>query len=256
MTTPKVNYIPENKPYSCKNPTMHNILGLKCSCYNRQRQRSYISGEVEKGKPVQFTPVLDPYIKEAMRKKPTFVEESAPKFIPDWKNWNRFVWSPNNFYGGQLGGFNMKVTYENVEGCRIVSSFYNRIPHIVSESNGFCVLLKESAKSGYIQFNFDPEPKNIQFAVMSPTISATRKDCYSVFVNGNPVNGSDFYCGTAANFSGNTFTATKPVQDSVGDADTLFKITNDGIKTLRIEFTNLSANAEGGRLALTDILIK
>ena len=267
--------------YRCDNPVLHKTLGLGCPCYKKHRIMSPTTGELPDNKvdgmlhqKSKFEGTRDKYQQEMMRMRgmnPRQLKEleqtqEVVNFTPDWNNWNRHIWSPSNFNGGKIGPFNMKVFYsENVSGYQISDTFLKRQPKIVTNRQGLCVSLPNKPKAGNTSFNnggfvvleFNPFPSSIQFAVMSPTIGQNRKDAFRIFVDDVPLNKGEYYFGDGIKHSANTFLAVKKTTDDVGHCDTLVKVVKEGkIKRLRIEFANLDQDPRGGRLALTDILIK
>jgi hypothetical protein len=243
-------------------------LGLRCPCYQKNYKSSFGTGAIEKNSVDQmkgFPQNLDPFTKASMING-AIQDEPLPEFIPDWDGWARLIWSSQKFYGGQVGNFNVAIQYgENISGMQIGDGFKKRLQQIVTKTHGLILNLTNTFKPGvismpngsFIQFNFNPLAKQVQFAIMSLCLMAGRADGIRIFVNEQVLQVGDFYCGTATRFSGNTFLATKWVPDDSGESDTVVKIKRDGgIGVIKIEFANLARGPQGGRLALTDILIK
>lgn len=267
--------------YHCDNPTLHSVLKLNCPCYKKHRIMSPTTGEVPQHKDddgilnhSRFESTKDPYQKEMMKMRalrPHELKKAQERseqinFIPDWNGWNRHIWSTANFSGQKVGPFNLKVSYsKNIAGYQIGDTFAKRSPKIVTHNQGLCVNLPHNLKAGmtslnngaYILFEFDGNPTSIQFALLSMTIDSGRKDAARIFCNGKPIVEGEFYHGDGVKFTGNTFLATKRTPDTVGMSDVLVKVVKpEKIKTLKIEFSNLDSDPHGGRLALTDILLK
>lgn len=267
--------------YHCDNPALHSVLQLNCPCYKKHRIMSPNTGEVPKNRDEddilatsRFEPTRDLYQKEMMKMRgmrpdelKKMKDEAEPvNFKPDWSGWHRHIWSSRNFSGGKVGPFNMTVNYsENVAGYQISDTFAKRIPKIVTNDQGLSISLPHKLKSGttsfnngaYVSFEFSGNPTAVQFAILSPTVDVGRKDAIRIFCNGKPIVRGDYYYGDGIKFAGNTFLAIKNTPDYIGQSDILIKVVNEEkIKTLKIEFTNLDGEPHGGRLALTDILLK
>jgi len=267
--------------YHCDNPVLHSTLGLNCACYKKHRIMSHGSGDIPEYKQngileqSRFEGTHDPYQKEMIRTRSTRPnllkmvqqQQDTVEFIPDWLGWSRHVWSSINFNGGKVGIFTLTVKYsDNISGYQIGDTFSNRQSKIVTQNNGLCITLPNklkqekltSLKNGaFVSLEFDPPASAVQFAVMASTIEPNRKDAFRIFCDDKPIEKNEFYTGQAVNFAGNTFLAMKQTPDYIGASDTLIKLVRpEQIKCVRIEFSNLDGNPRGGRLVLTDILIK
>lgn len=254
---------------ACTNPKLHNFLQLKCPCYNPKYQQSYgseISARPQVSEMKGFPQFIDPFTKADMDKSLQQTSEPVPEFIPDWDGWARLVWSSQKFYGTKVGNFDLKIEYgDNLAGIAISPGFKKRIQHIVTKTNGLVLNLSTELKktdttlpnASFIEFHINPPANQVQFALMSMCLNAGRLDAARIFVNEQVLQVGDFYCGQSTRFSGNTFMATKFVGDDNGEADTVVKIKRDsGISQIKIEFCNLAKNPSGGRLVLTDFLLK
>jgi len=243
---------------------MHSLLGLKCPCYSKHHVLSYGSGKVEKeDTKVHLEQRLNPYQKELMREKPDLIE--VPSFIVDMKDWSRFTWTGTNFNGGRVGKYAVNVSYgPNVSGMHVSDTFIKRIKAIVTDSTGLVVSLKKSLQptktsfgtGSFIDFTFSGAPKAVQFAVLSPSFSDVRRDVFRVFVDGELVKGGEFTYGDEVTYIANTFMPTRYTADYHGHSDVLFNIRREQIQKVRVEFSNAARNSTGGRLALSDILVK
>lgn len=268
--------------YHCDNPALHSVLRLNCPCYKKHRVMSPTTGEIPEFKSEdgilqqsRFEGTRDPYQKEMMKMRalrPAQIEQAKKQeetinFTPDWKGWIRHVWSNKNFNGGRIGPFKMDVNYsDNISGYQISDTFLRRHPQIVTNSQGLCVNLPQKLKPGttslnngaFVLLDFEPAVTAIQFAVMSPSIGQNRKDAIRIFCNDTPLVDGEYYNGPGSIISGSTFLAIKKTSDNNGQGDILVKINrqNQKVKRLKIEFSNLDNDAVGGRLALTDILVK
>lgn len=267
--------------YFCDNPALHSVLKLNCPCYKKHRIMSPTTGEIPDIKPdgilqqSRFEGTRDPYQKEMMKMRamrPQQLEKAIERvekinFTPDWAGWHRHVWSTSNFSGGKVGPFQLKVTYsDNIAGYQIGDTFAKRQPKIVTNNQGLVVNLPSKLKPGTItslnkgasvEFQIEPSPNAIQFAVMAPTVEPNRKDAFRIFVNDKALVEGEYYHGDGVNFAGNTFFAVRQTDDYIGQSDTLVKVDKgEKIRKVKIEFSNLDNDPVGGRLVLTDILIK
>lgn len=267
--------------YHCENPALHSVLQFNCPCYNKQRIMSPSTGEVPKNRNddkilphSRFESTRDIYQKEMMKMRRMQQNDIKNKkdivysadFTADWIGWHRHVWSSKNFSGGNVGPFNMTVNYsDNIAGYQISDTFVKRISTIVTQDQGLCISLPHKLKAGqtsfnngaYVSFEFSGNPTAVQFAILSPTIDVGRKDAVKIFCNDKPIVTGEYYYGDSIKFTGNTFLATKKTPDYIGQSDILIKVVKEEkIKTLKIEFSNLDEDPHGGRLALTDILVK
>jgi len=265
--------------YHCDNPVLHQVLGLKCPCFQKHKQHGFNLQEAPVNKDdgvlqqSRFEGTRDPYQKQMMktgvvRHQKLKMEQHAPEhmhFVPDWDGWSRFVWKSSNFAGGTVGKHKLSVTYsDNISGYQINDTFGKRQPKIVTDRQALCVNLPNQLKPGltslhngsHIVLEFEQPVSGVQFAIMSPTIGVNRKDAIRVFCNDKPIEDGEYYHGDGILFSGNTFLAMKLTPDEVGHSDILVKFTDKKIKRVKIEFSNLDKDAVGGRLALTDILVK
>lgn len=258
----------EPSTYKCTNPKLHKYLGLKCPCYQKNYKTSFGTGALEKNPVDQmkgFPQNLDPFTKASMING-AIQDEPLPDFIPDWEGWTRLIWSPQKFYGDQVGNFNVSVKYgENIAGITIGNGFKKRIQNIVSKTNGLVVNLTSTFKPGvssmpngsFMQIDISPPSKQVQFALMSLCQIAGRTDAIRVFINEQIIQVGDFYCGELTRFSGSTFLGTSWCDDDNGGSDTVIKVKRDvGISVIKIEFANLARNPQNGRLVLTDLLLK
>ena len=244
---------------NCTNPKLHNYLQLKCPCYNPKYQQCFgpkLSDRPQVSETHGLPAIIDPFTKADIVKATQEANIVIPDFIPDWEGWSRLVWSSQKFYGAKVGNFDLKLEYgDDLTGITISSGFKKRIQHIVTKSNG--LVLNLSTKSSFVEFNISPPANQVQFAMLSMCLNAGRLDAAKIFVNEQPLQLGDFYCGESVRFAGNTFMATKFVADDNGEADTVVKIKREsGISNIKIEIYNLSKNPSGGRLSLTDLLIK
>ena len=268
--------------YHCDNPALHSVLKLNCPCYKKHRVMSPTTGQIPEIKSEdgilqqsRFESTKDPYQKEMMKMRalrPAQIEkqkkqEQNIKFTPDWTGWIRYIWSNKNFNGGQVGPFKMNVEYsDNIAGYQISDTFSKRHPNIVTDSQGLCANLPQKIKPGNtslhngasVSLSFPNPVRAVQFAILSPTIGPNRKDAFRVFCNDTKLEEGEYYHGTGTVISGGTFLAIKRTADNIGQGDILIKVNrpNLKIKNIKIEFSNLDNEPIGGRLALTDILIK
>jgi hypothetical protein len=250
---------------NCTNPKLHNYLQLKCPCYNPKYQQGFgpkLSDRPQVSDTHGLPQITDPFMKSDMAKTTQEANIVIPDFIPDWEGWSRLVWASQKFYGAKVGNFDVKIQYgDNLSGIAISSGFKKRIQHIVTKTTGLVLNLSsdlnKNNNSSFIEFHITPPANQVQFAMMSMCLNAGRLDAAKIFVNEQPLQIGDFYCGESVRFAGNTFMASKFVADDVGEADTVVKFKRDtGITTVKIEIYNLAKNPSGGRLALTDLLIK